>query len=73
MTYTIIDAHTLRRKASTYRVGDKVYWAAPGSRGTTGSYTISKVSGTEQYTLCDDNGNNINNGNAVPEGQLMAA
>ena len=60
-------------KASTYRVGDKVYWAAPGSRGTTGPYTISKVSDTEQYTLSDDDGNNINSGNAVPETQLMAA
>ena len=60
-------------KASTYRVGDKVYWAAPGSRGTTGPYTISKVNDTEQYTLSDDNGNNVNNGNAVPENQLMAA
>lgn len=60
-------------KASTYRVGDSVYWAAPGSRGTMGPYTISKVSDTEQYTLCDNNGNNVNNGNAVPEDQLMAA
>ena len=69
----IVDAHTLRGKASTYRVGDKVYWAAPGSRGTTGPYTISKVSDTEKYTLCDNNYNNVNNGNAVPEGQLMSA
>lgn len=60
-------------KASTYRVGDSVYWAAPGSRATTGPYFISKVSETEQYTLCDNNGNNVNNGDAVPEGQLMAA
>lgn len=60
-------------KASTYRVGDTVYWAAPGSRGSTGPYTISKVNDTELYTLSDDNGNNVNNGNAVPENQLMAA
>lgn len=60
-------------KASTYRVGDSVYWAPPGSRGTTGPYTVSKVSDTEQYTLSDGSGNNVNNGNAVPENQLMAA
>lgn len=59
-------------KASTYRVGDKVFWTAPGSRGPTGPHTISKVSDTEQYTLSDNDGNNVNDGNAVPENQLMA-
>lgn len=60
-------------KASIYRVGDRVYWAAPGSRASTGPLTIAKVADTEQYILCDDDGNNVNNGIAVPGGQLMAA
>ena len=61
------------RKASTYRVGDSVHWAVPGSRGSVGPYTISRVTDAQQYTLCDSNGNNINDGQAVPEDQLMAA
>ena len=54
-------------------MGEKVLWAAPGSRGTTGPYQIERVAGAESYTLCDNNGDSVNGGVAVPESQLMSA
>ncbi|KAI8625881.1 hypothetical protein F5Y19DRAFT_479218 [Xylariaceae sp. FL1651] len=54
-----------------FRVNDRVYVSS--GRALLGPYRVSSVPNSQQYTLCDDDGYNIENGRLFGENELQWA
>ncbi|OTA70085.1 hypothetical protein K449DRAFT_427595 [Hypoxylon sp. EC38] len=60
-----------RAAASNFVVNDKVYLKVGST--LTGPYRIAQVCRLKVYTLCDESGENVNNGLEVSEDSLQRA
>ncbi|KAJ8058426.1 hypothetical protein OCU04_012615 [Sclerotinia nivalis] len=52
--------------------GDKVYLLIPGGPRH-GPYKVAQVTSAGRYVLCDNEGQNVRNGDEIPEQDLEAA
>ncbi|KAK8905616.1 hypothetical protein ACHAPF_010887 [Botrytis cinerea] len=55
-----------------FHVGDKVYLLIPGGPRH-GPYKVAQVASAGRYVLCDDEGQNVRNGEEIEEKNLEAA
>jgi hypothetical protein len=56
-----------------YRVGDKVFLNEQGSRGLKGPYVIATALDTGTYTLCHEDGKEVEGGAMFSEKVLLPA